>query len=172
MPQLDKMTFLSQFFWLCIAYLGFYLILVKHFLPRVNRILKIRSLKMNSASGSALLDIKQENDGIQNIRDQFVTNALKESRHFFNESYQNTHSWLSKVIEDINKNQLQEMNKAYIHSVSDLSIAQNLILNNLKTVIAPYSYKVSKLDIVSGTKTSNIKEKFFTSKLIAVLSRR
>ena len=172
MPQLDKLTFLSQFFWLCIVYFGFYLILVKHFLPRVNRILKIRSMKMNSASGSALFEIKQENDGIQNIRDQFVPDALKESRHFFMESYQNTHSWLSKVIEDINKNQLQEMNKVYISSVSDLSIGQLLIINNLKTVIAPYSYKVSKLEI-AGTKPSTeliqLKDKFFTSKLLSTL---
>ena len=170
MPQLDKLTFLSQFFWLCIAYLGFYLILVKHFLPRIHRILKIRSLKMNSATGSALLEMKQENDGGHQLRDSFVTDALKESRHFFNETYQNTQVWLSKVLDDINKNQLQEMNSAYLHSISDLSVSQNLLLNNLKTVIAPYSYKASKLQI--SLRPSSAKETFFTSKLCSILVNR
>jgi len=44
MPQLDKVTFLSQFFWLCIAFSGLYLILVKTFLPYLSRILKVRSI--------------------------------------------------------------------------------------------------------------------------------
>jgi hypothetical protein len=49
MPQLDKVSFLSQFFWLCIVFFAMYLILVKLFLPSLARIVKLR----NSLGGSA-----------------------------------------------------------------------------------------------------------------------
>ena len=47
MPQLDKVTFLPQFFWLCVFYLGFYFILLKYFLPKISRILALRKRKMS-----------------------------------------------------------------------------------------------------------------------------
>jgi len=42
MPQLDFATFLSQFIWLVISFLGFYFLLVKFYLPRVARAKKVR----------------------------------------------------------------------------------------------------------------------------------
>jgi hypothetical protein len=60
MPQLDKVTFLTQFFWLCIFYFGFYLLLVKHFLPRMARLLKLRQAKMSLSQGGFSLQEKSE----------------------------------------------------------------------------------------------------------------
>lgn len=168
MPQLDTLTFFSQFFWLCIFYLGFYLALVKYFLPKMSRILKIRNLKMNAGSASGpLQEMKQEHEIIKQQRDQSLLNALKESRQLFQESAQSTQVWLQKVLEDVNKNQLQEMNKAYIQSVSDLSTSQALVLNNLKTIIAPSSYKAS--GILSAQDSS--KDLFFTAKVFETLEQ-
>ena len=59
MPQLDKVTFLSQFFWLCVFYLGFYYVLVKYFLPKISRILALRKRKMS---------LSQE--GIESVQDE------------------------------------------------------------------------------------------------------
>jgi len=168
MPQLDTLTFFSQFFWLCIFYLGFYLALVKYFLPKMSRILKIRNLKMNAGSASGpLQEMKQEHEIIKQQRDQSLLNALKESRQLFQESAQSTQVWLQKVLEDVNKNQLQEMNKAYIQSVSDLSTSQALVLNNLKTIIAPSSYKAS--GILNAQDSS--KDLFFTAKVFETLEQ-
>ena len=47
MPQLDKVTFLSQFFWLCFFYIGFYFLVLKFFLPKMTRILKLRKNKLS-----------------------------------------------------------------------------------------------------------------------------
>jgi len=168
MPQLDTLTFFSQFFWLCIFYLGFYLALVKYFLPKMSRILKIRNLKMNAGSASGpLQEMKQEHEIIKHQRDQSLLNALKESRQLFQESAQSTQVWLQKVLEDVNKNQLQEMNKAYIQSVSDLSTSQALVLNNLKTIIAPSSYKASGI----LTAQDSSKDLFFTAKVLETLEQ-
>lgn len=171
MPQLDTLTFFSQFFWLSIFYLGFYLALVKYFLPKMGRILKIRSLKMSSGSTSSgpLLEIKEEHELLKQKRDNSLLEGLKESRQLFQESSQNTQVWLQKVLDDINKNQLQEVNKSYFQSVSDLSIAQALVLNNLKTVLAPSSNKSTGGFAFISKDPS--KEKFFTSKILESLSR-
>nr|QGP70620.1 ATP synthase F0 subunit 8 [Tetraselmis sp. CCMP 881] len=48
MPQLDLVSYMSQFFWLWFFFLGFYLALVQHFLPKMARILKFRHKKMAS----------------------------------------------------------------------------------------------------------------------------
>jgi hypothetical protein len=48
MPQLDLVSYMSQFFWLWFFFLGFYLVLVQYFLPKMARILKFRQKKMSS----------------------------------------------------------------------------------------------------------------------------
>ena len=63
MPQLDKVTFLSQFFWLCIFFGGFYIFQLKFFLPKMSRILKFRKKKMNESR--EIVDGEQ-NSGIEN----------------------------------------------------------------------------------------------------------
>ena len=175
MPQLDTLTFFSQFFWLCFFFLGFYLTLVKYFLPRMSKILKIRHLRMNSSTGAAgfLSEIQKENDDLQRNRDQSLNEALKESRNFFNQSFIATNNWLSTVLQEINKSQFLEMNKSYVSSISDLSTSQFLIFNNLKVVLAPSAYRASQ--IVSSVKTStkeiSFKEKLFTANLLENLTK-
>jgi F0F1-type ATP synthase membrane subunit b/b' len=175
MPQLDTLTFFSQFFWLCFFFLGFYLTLVKYFLPRMSKILKIRSLRMNSNTGTGgfFSEIQKENADLQKTRDQSLSTALKESRTFFNQSFITTNTWLSNVLQEINKNQFLEMNKNYITSISNLSTSQSLILNNLKVVLAPSAYKISQ--IVGSTKTNDkeasFKEKLFTGNLVENLTK-
>ena len=46
MPQLDTVSYMSQFFWLCFFFLGFYFSLVQFILPKMARILKFRQEKM------------------------------------------------------------------------------------------------------------------------------
>jgi hypothetical protein len=50
MPQLDPVTFLGQFFWLCVVFTALYLTLVKFCLPSIARILKVRECIQTNAS--------------------------------------------------------------------------------------------------------------------------
>jgi len=52
MPQLDPVTFLSQFFWLCVVFSALYLILVKFCLPSIARILKVREFIFSNSPTS------------------------------------------------------------------------------------------------------------------------
>jgi len=49
MPQLDKVTFLSQVFWFCLVFAFLYLILVRVFLPALARIVRVRQVLAKSA---------------------------------------------------------------------------------------------------------------------------
>jgi len=50
MPQFDKITFFNQLFWLFIFFSGFYLTLLKIFLPKLSSILKARNKKLQKGS--------------------------------------------------------------------------------------------------------------------------
>ena len=65
MPQLDTVTFMSQYFWLCFFFLGFYFSLVQYFLPKMARILKFRQEKMTKiqAQSSSYLSETQTQKG-------------------------------------------------------------------------------------------------------------
>lgn len=65
MPQLDTVTYMSQFFWLCFFFLGFYFSLVRFILPQMARILKYRQEKMKmiqTQSSSYLSETQTQQD--------------------------------------------------------------------------------------------------------------
>ncbi len=53
MPQLDTLTYFSQFFWFIVIFLSFYVILSNDIIPNVATILKTRN-KMIKSTPSAL----------------------------------------------------------------------------------------------------------------------
>ena len=141
----------------------------------MSRILKVRQMKMNSGNSgqSDFLKMKEENEEIKLRRDKALSEAFKESKDFLNESYQKTSSWVQKVLQDVNKKKLQKMNKTYVDSVQHLSFAQTLTLLNLKTVIAPLSYKTAGISALTSSETlKTSKDTFFNTLLMKSLSRK
>ena len=86
MPQLDKVTFLSQFFWLCFFYIGFYFLVLKFFLPKMSLILKLRKNKL-SGSQDNVNNLQQENKKIHSNYELLFNNTLNTSRNAFNKSF-------------------------------------------------------------------------------------
>lgn len=159
MPQLDTLTFFSQFFWLCVFFFGFYISLVKYFLPRMSKILKVRSLRMNVSSAGSHSEIQKENQSIKNTRDDFLSQAFKDSRQFFQQTLSNTNEWVSKVLAEQNKVKFQQMNATFLKSIAELSVSQSFAQNNLKTVISPAALKASRIE---GKIKRDSLEKIFT----------
>ena len=128
MPQLDKVTFFSQFLWLTIFYLGFYLVILKHFLPKLSRILKVRQKKVShSQEGStALLQEKEKVGGSLNM---LIEQGVGTSKRLFQENLEKTQSWLDNVIKDTNRTTLRNANQSYIASLGEKSISQNLVVD-------------------------------------------
>ena len=47
MPQLDHVTYFSQYFWLCVVFFAFYGVCVKYYLPGLSRLTKYRNKTQN-----------------------------------------------------------------------------------------------------------------------------
>lgn len=129
MPQLDKVTFLSQFFWLCLLYLGFYYIVLKYMLPKISRIITLRKKKMNlSQYGS--LELQQENQQVRNNVDNTVSQSVSKSRTIFNDFFTKSLTWLNQSLNDVNKTQYKNVNNSYINYLGETSLSQKLLLSH------------------------------------------
>ncbi len=154
MPQLDKVTFLSQFFWLCFFYIGFYFLILKFFLPKMTRILKLRKNKLSS-SQEGVTSLQQENDKIRVSYETLLANGLSASRSAFNESFQRTEKWLHDMVENNNKTHFKSINKAYIYSVGEASLSQNLALNQVSSELPEKIYFPILLEKIKSLSKDN-----------------
>lgn len=135
MPQLDKVTFLSQFFWLSFFYLGFYFLILKYFLPKMSRILKFRKKKM-SGSQEFVSFLESENETVRSNFDSMIAKGLNTSRSLFTENLQRTEDWLDKIKYDTNKTHYQGINKTYVQTVGETSLAENLALSQASSKLS------------------------------------
>ena len=167
MPQLDKVTFLSQFFWLVFFYFGFYLILVKHFLPKMGRLLKLRHLKMNTSQEAFASGTKEQND-VLHTRENLSLSGAQTARNSVATTLQKTSEWVNQTLDQTNRGHFQKLNTAYITSLQNMMIAQNTIqMIHLKSVLSPRSHRGAGLLPQSGPK----KESFFTKKTLSLLTK-
>nr|YP_009094936.1 ATP synthase F0 subunit 8 [Chlorella variabilis]AIU38979.1 ATP synthase F0 subunit 8 [Chlorella variabilis]AJP09438.1 ATP synthase F0 subunit 8 [Chlorella variabilis]AST08869.1 ATP synthase F0 subunit 8 [Chlorella sp. ATCC 30562] len=126
MPQLDKVTFLSQFFWLCFFYLGFYYVILKFYLPKISRILALRRKKMGF-SQEGMIFLQQENQKVRENYEVLLSKALVTSKNLFNNFFSRTTSWLDNNVSSINKMHYQNVNTSFIQSLGETSLSQNLL---------------------------------------------
>nr|QGT76930.1 ATP synthase F0 subunit 8 [Micractinium pusillum] len=126
MPQLDKVTFLSQFFWLCFFYLGFYFIILKFYLPKISRILALRRKKMGF-SQEGMISLQQENQKVRENYEILLSKALATSKTLFSTFFSRTTNWLNQNATSINKTHYQNVNSSYVHSLGENSLSQNVL---------------------------------------------
>jgi len=126
MPQLDKVTFLSQFFWLCFFYLGFYYVILKFYLPKISRILSLRQKKMGF-SNQGMISLQQENHQVREDYQELLSKALTLSKTLFNNFFSQTTNWLSTNATTINKTQYQKVNTSFVQSLGETSLSQNVL---------------------------------------------
>lgn len=171
MPQLDTVTFFSQFFWLSFFFLGFYGVLVKYYLPKMSRILKVRTRKVSASQGN-FVDLQQENGLVQKNVDHLVMNGMKYSSDFFQEKTKNTSNWLQNVLEGTNKNQFQNMNTKYLSTVGDFQSSDILLFHHLKSVLAPNAFQQAGIDkLFKGNFPMMTKEKMYNFRLFENLMK-
>jgi hypothetical protein len=126
MPQLDKVTFLSQFFWLCFFYFGFYYVILKFYLPKISRILSLRQKKMGF-SNQGMISLQQENQQVREDYQELLSKALSLSKTLFSNFFSQTTNWLSTNATTINKTQYQKVNTSFVQSLGETSLSQNVL---------------------------------------------
>ena len=160
MPQLDKVTFLSQFFWLCFFYLGFYYVLVKYFLPKISRILALRKRKL-SLSQEGIQSVHDENKQIRTSSDSILSKAFLASKDLFQNFFSQTNFWLDTTVNSVNKTHYQTINKSYIDFLSETSLSQNILLyhasNNVPEKLA-LKFLLEKMKTLKTSSDSSIKK--------------
>jgi hypothetical protein len=169
MPQLDKVTFLSQFAWLCFFFFGFYLSLVKHFLPRMSRLLKLRQRKMNvSQEGSSMR--LQEKETVHQNCDNLVLEGVKVSRSYFSTACQSTSDWVSSIVETTNQTSFKPLNKSYLQSLHQAVKKHGLLEVDIQTLSCPGSpsYLQDGSCLISGLK----QEALYTRLVVRRLHRQ
>lgn len=167
MPQLDKVTFLSQFFWLCFFYIGFYFLILKFFLPKMSLVLKLRKNKLTGSQDN-VNNLQQENQKIRTNYETLFTNALTTSKAAFNKSFQRIEKWLHNTVESTEKKHYQSLNKTYISSVGENSLSQNLAFTQFTPEVSKRIYvyallktleKISNNTAISKTSNASGKKK-------------
>ena len=135
MPQLDKVSFLSQFFWLLIFFFGFYIFQLKFFLPEMSRILKFRKKRLGESSAVLL---QQENNVVRNSADTVLENLFLNSKNVFKESVSKKDSWSSKQTNFFQK-KFKNGNSNYLQSIAKKNLSNNFAIGAVGLHLVAFS---------------------------------
>jgi len=130
MPQLDHVTFFSQYFWLCIFFLAFYAELYYHFLPKLARIMKTRKKQMLMSAMSS--DSSLNNN--TSTETSPVIDSIKESKVQLNQIMSSSAAWSSNVVIGANNKDFLNSNQIYLENLANNNVLQNTILFDLNMI--------------------------------------
>ena len=129
MPQLDKVHFFSQYFWLSISYFGFYFLVAKHFLPRMARILQFRKNKLQTQS--SFDQNNNELNMVQESKNTYLKNVFNTENKFWSQNSKRMVEWYNSSLSNKNM-EIQDLNKLYIKKVGLNSLSQSAALAGIK----------------------------------------
>ena len=158
MPQLDKITFFSQFFWLSFFYLGFYFLIYKHFLPKMSRTLKLRKRRMNT-SQEGVTHMGEESHKVANSYQTLLSTGLSTCKTVFNQNYKGAEDWVNNTVSQANETRLKNTNQRYIKSLGERSVSQRLDISQAFANLSEksrFSLLVSKLESFGKNKYSTL----------------
>ena len=142
MPQFDKITFFTQIFWLFFFFLGFYLVFLKTFLPKLASTLKVRVKKLQKGVEGVSIFVEEQQTTIS----------------AFNKSFENIFSIAKNSINLFKK-------KMFIWSDSGVQSlnTKNLILSNIaiEKVFHKHLTTIIFYDRLFDSKSYNIKFLYF-----------
>lgn len=130
MPQLDHVSYFSQFFWVSLLFLGFYLVLVQVFLPRIATILKVRKkLIILSVNENQSESTKSKSEDITPY-DLVLSKSLRETKELLLDANKQTNQWTSITHEEIVNKHLKQSYTKYVESLGDI-LGKKYVLQSL-----------------------------------------
>jgi len=127
MPQLDKLTYSSQIFWLLIFFTSFYFIILKNILPSILLNIKTRETLINNlinSNSSSATEIESTNQNFVKINNK-ILDSVEEFQKLASTEANNSYSYVPLFIN--NSIQNEELNNDTIN----LQTTKGLI-NSLK----------------------------------------
>jgi len=125
MPQFDKITFFNQIFWLFVFFSGYYLLLLKVFLPKLGAVLKARSKKLQKGTEGVVV-FKQEQEQVSVVFNNSIEKMSSVVKKTISDSTAKTDSWVVSSIQEINKENLVEGN-----SLVENTLYKQLVISHL-----------------------------------------
>lgn len=133
MPQLDKVTFFSQYLWLVIFFLSFYFFVLKVVLPTIVTIFKVRKRKLEEIA-TDVVTLRQEESSILSNYDAVLIESFNSSRDIFSSVISHSNAWIDSSARAINKTALLDVNTKYLNTINDIN-KEYLAFNNIKSLI-------------------------------------
>jgi len=125
MPQFDKITFFNQIFWLFVFFSGYYLLLLKVFLPKLGAVLKARSKTLQKGT-EGVVGFKQEQEQVSVVFNNSIEKMSSVVKKTISDSTAQTDSWVASSIQEINKENLVEGN-----SLVENTLYKQLVISHL-----------------------------------------
>tara|TARA_A100001037_G_C14904821_1_gene524529 strand:- start:94 stop:705 length:612 start_codon:yes stop_codon:yes gene_type:complete len=140
MPQLDKVSYFTQFFWLTLTITTFYITLLKFYLPTLTRILKMRAHKVNLAQESTDNTYQHEQEQVLQMMQNTVRQSLQQSKQALQNSFETTEEWVGKTVQKTNQEQFETVHAHYQAKLGDEMTAHTMTQNQLKTLLPMSAY--------------------------------
>nr|YP_010881214.1 ATP synthase F0 subunit 8 [Pellia neesiana]WIA66962.1 ATP synthase F0 subunit 8 [Pellia neesiana]WIA67003.1 ATP synthase F0 subunit 8 [Pellia neesiana]WIA67044.1 ATP synthase F0 subunit 8 [Pellia neesiana] len=132
MPQLDQFTYLTQFVWLCVFYITFYVLLYNDGLPKISRIIKLRKRLHLLVSSQQQKVGNESNDRVEQV---VFKECFQASANYPYSSVSGASKWCKGMVQLANANKLQRMNKDYVCSLGEISVSQVIKKNAFSSTL-------------------------------------
>ena len=139
MPQLDKVSYFTQFFWLTLTITVFYVTLVKYYLPPIARTLKMRQHKVEAQTNTNPYEV--EGNQILQDRGSSVRDSLVHSRQALDRSFDSTIAWVSNTVQQTNETHFKKPDQSYYNHLGKELVSQEVNQTQLKQILPLSAYE-------------------------------
>jgi hypothetical protein len=138
MPQLDTVSFFSQYFWFTVVFLSFYLSIVKFVVPPMSRLLKVRQAKTGSTQDETNPVVTEQTEA-QVAMDTLIVKGVQASKTQMQQRFERSQAWLTATQSEAASSHFAGANEAYLHAFARSRFTHHLGLAQLEVVLPPIS---------------------------------
>lgn len=131
MPQLDHVTYLSQYFWLCVIYFALYYGVTKLWLPRVSRILALRQAKLQDVDASSSASDGETHRVHHQVHGVYAQ-AHREARGAYTQALEAGEAWTQATIQQLYGSHYTEADRAYLRDMAQTLVSQGVALHHAR----------------------------------------
>ena len=166
MPQLDIVSYFTQFFWLALTITTFYITLLKFYLPKITRILKVREHKVSLAQKSTASPYAQEQQQVLHTMQKAVRKSVTHSKRALQQSFETTAAWVDRTVLATHQGHFQTVQTHFQERLGTEITAHNRTKNQLKTLLPMSAYIVCGFTHHGHT----LVQAYFLRKLVGTLT--
>jgi len=135
MPQLDLMSFFTQFFWFSLAFSLFYIIMLLYILPSIVLSLKFRKKVLEYLATN--IDIKKRNvSDILITYDTVLQKAFRFSRLYINKVIVFCNVWILSISLRVNNSCFILVNSFFTRMIIEKTFCVTILNNKLNIILS------------------------------------